>query len=241
VFAFWLAAIVPLDSCARFENPRAPQAAQLELRKLGLHYDARTFLESARNGDKKVVGLFLDAGMDPNTRSDSGVTGLMEAAYAGKDAVVYVLLARGANVSIKDSDGLTALHRAAAGPFGHGSVQALLDGGADPNARSANGETPLAAALLLPLSDSSTEFLAPNYLLTIKELLDHGADVNAAYGRGLTPLMRAAIGGNSQVVHLLLDRGANARAVSYEGKTADAYALQHHNREIARIIKEGGG
>ncbi|MEK6303816.1 MAG: ankyrin repeat domain-containing protein [Acidobacteriota bacterium] len=241
VFACWLAVIVSFHGCSRFEIPRDPEAAQVELKKLGLNYDTRTFLESARSGNTRVVELFLIAGMDPDAKSDSGVTALMESAYAGKAAAVHVLLARGAKVGLRGSDGRTALHRAAAGPFGYASVQALLDGGADPNARAANGETPLMEALLLPLSDSSTEFLAPNYVRTVTALLERGADVNAPSLNGITPLMRAAIGGNSQMVHLLLDGGANAGAVSNEGKSAEEYALQRNNHEIAKIIKAADG
>ena len=87
--------------------------------------------------------LFLNAGMSPNTRGLSGETALMEAAHSGNKALVGLLLARGSDVSITDNEGVTALHRAAEGPFGYLCVKVLLDHGAGPNARTKSGETPI--------------------------------------------------------------------------------------------------
>ena len=195
-------------------------------------------MTSAQQDNMRVLELLLDAGMDPNSKGDSGETALMEAALNGHHALVTLLLTRGADVSLTDSDGLSALHRAAAGPTSYQCVEILLDHGADPHAKNLNGETPIASAVLIPLTNSTVE---ENNLRTVKALLERGADVNTRFLRGFTPLMRAAIVGNPDMVRLLLDNGADVTAMSDDGKTAKAIALMYHNDAIARMIDESIG
>jgi ankyrin repeat protein/mono/diheme cytochrome c family protein len=76
------------------------------------------------------------------------------------------------------------------------SMRLLLDKGADPNVRNEGGATAL--------------MWAADNLEKSRLLLDHKADVNARSDDGRTPLMIAAgIVGNTPVIKLLLDRGAN--------------------------------
>src|SRR5437899_7298167 len=44
----------------------SPEAARMELAKLGKDYSPTEFLKSAANGDKMAIELFLAAGMDVN-------------------------------------------------------------------------------------------------------------------------------------------------------------------------------
>jgi ankyrin repeat protein len=76
-------------------------------------------------------------------------------------------------------------------------VEALLDRGANVNARSRGGCTPLWVA---------TQF-ARNDIAEL--LLDRGACVDAANDGGRTALMSAGMRGNQPLVELLLERGAN--------------------------------
>ena len=68
------------------------------------------------------------------------------------------------------------------------TVQALLDQGADINAKSEEGWT----ALIWAAQQGHTD--------TVQTLLAHGADVNAKDDHGWTTLMRAAVWGHSDVV-----------------------------------------
>ena len=230
-----------VGSCASQSGPLSPEGARLELKRRGIDYSAKALVETAKKGDTNVIKTFLDAGMDPNSRGDSGETALMQVAYSGSEAALILLLERGANVSLADDEGRTALHWAASGPFSHQCVTVLLDHGADPNARTPKGDTPLTEAVSLPLSDPSEASLLQNYIDTIKTLLDHGADVNAKNDRGIGPLVRAAIGGSPRIVRLLIERGANVRTLDNQGQTARTYALQYGHDEAARVIEQAGG
>lgn len=89
---------------------------------------------------------------DPNEADDSGVSVLHLAAQAGKRQLVDILLGLGAKPGVVDhARGRTPLHYAAAG--GHtGSMQALLEGGANPAAADTSGATALHAAAQVPMA-----------------------------------------------------------------------------------------
>ena len=73
-------------------------------------------------------------------------------------------------------------------------VQALLDAGADPNAKDGDGWT----ALMLAAADNENPSV-------VQALLDAGADPNAKNKYGRTALMWAESSRNPEAVKLLLD------------------------------------
>ena len=109
-------------------------------------------------------------------------------------------------------DGFPALGLAA--HFGHAGVaQDLLAEGADPNARSSN------AMGVRPIHAAVAHRDAAEALAVLRVLLDAGADVNLPQEAGWTALHQAAHRGWTDVVRLLLSRGADRQARSAEGKT----------------------
>ena len=121
-------------------------------------------LGAAREGVAQVVTAWLDyqheaglpgcmhagqgIGVDTRCADDEGCTLLIAAAGGGHEAMVRMLLQRGASVNLQDrlgSSGSTALMHAAA--CGHTSVvQVLLDAKADASLRNFRGLTALMAA-----------------------------------------------------------------------------------------------
>lgn len=122
-------------------------------------------------------------------------------------------------------------------------MKAMLDTGLDPNVRDAAGYTPLIAAARVGnvatirlltsrgadpnLRDAAVNSWTP--LLhavhkaqpkSIAALLDAGANPNATDAYGTTPLMMAAGYGYTDIVKLLLARGANPRLSMRDGVTA---------------------
>jgi ankyrin repeat protein len=121
------------------------------------------------------------------------------------------------------------------------ALTALLDGGANPNARDESGLTPLYLATFLGHADTITILLKagadPNardesgwtslHIAAIGSdadiiaaLLDGGADPNARDESGWTPLHNAAGNGHADAIAALLDAGADVKATNKNGKTA---------------------
>jgi ankyrin repeat protein len=105
-----------------------------------------------------------------------------------------------------DSEGRTALHEAAR--WGGHITKPLLEKGADVNARTKKGVTPvmLAAAAQQPEA--------------LRLMLEKDADVNARDDEGKTPLMYAAENGRLANAKSLLAEGADVRLKDKQGKTA---------------------
>ena len=106
-----------------------------------------------------VVELLLDYGAEVNAVDDIGMTPLISAAYTGNAAMVDTLLARGANVDVKDTDGDSALVLAvgtdeesedsdeAAAVIAVGAASGgTLEGGSSASGDDGNGESDARAA-----------------------------------------------------------------------------------------------
>jgi ankyrin repeat protein len=88
-------------------------------------------------------------------------------------------------------------------------MRLLLDHGADPFASTDNGDTALTACGGIGWVEGVTYERSPKENLeAMRMLLDLGLDPNAANREGRTPLMGAALKGRTDVVQLLVDRGA---------------------------------
>ena len=141
----------------------------------------RTLLhEAAGNGNLDMVELLLRLGANPNSDGHSPLyfTGNQCDAKTGS-AIVRALVAAGAEVDARDKlQGCTALHMAAR--RGHVLVaEALLDCGANIEARDKSGDTPLRRAVNCGKPEVAALLLA------------RGANRNSVGSRGLTPVSAA--------------------------------------------------
>ena len=102
---------------------------------------------AAFQGDAHAVAAWLreGGGVDARCSEIADQTLLMVAATEGQEAVVRMLLQRGASVNLQDSFGITALMNAAANG-NLTTVQALLDAKADASLQSNDGCTALILA-----------------------------------------------------------------------------------------------
>jgi ankyrin repeat protein len=76
------------------------------------HDPQRSLNMAARIGDVELANLALKAGAQVNARDEAGATALMLAAHGQHDRLVKVLLDHGADPTIHDADGHTALWHA---------------------------------------------------------------------------------------------------------------------------------
>jgi hypothetical protein len=161
----------------------------------------------------------------------TGTTQLMRAANAGDVARVRELVCAGAALDAADSSARwAALHWASV--QGHAPVvAALLEAGADADARSALGWTPLMVA-------------AANAKAAVARLLlaRGGARAALADSTGRTALHHAARAGAAEVVALLAARGcAELGARDNNGRTPLTSAEEGAHGECAEILLARGG
>ncbi len=169
-------------------------------------------IEAARLGRVADVKALLKEGANPNARDKEGSTALMAAASG---EIVRVLAAAGADVNAQTDEDIfgsrTALRNAAL-LNNADKVQALLDCGADVNAKNSHGETALTAAAV------------NGWAAVARILVARGADVNQATESGSTPLLQATERGHLEIVRLLVEKRADVTAKDESGKTALAIA-----------------
>ncbi len=129
----------------------------------------------------------LAAGADPNARDRDGRTALHFTADRGDAAAVELLLAKGARPNLRDDAGATPLRVAA----DRQTAAVLVAAGADVNARSADGWTPLMRAA----QRGDAEW--------VQLLLAAGADPSPATPAGWTAVRLASARGDEAVCRLL--------------------------------------
>jgi ankyrin repeat protein len=153
---------------------------------------------------------------------------LISAAAHGDLDIVNVLLARGADLNVKDKRGYTALSHAAEAMY-EDVVDALLTHpDLDPNSRGLNSRPVLLAYVWRDSSDR------------VEKLLDHGADVNAQDADGDTALHGAAQTGNTGIMQRLLDKGAGPNVKNKQGGTPLMWAAVFGHTDAARLLLSAG-
>lgn len=113
---------------------------------------AGRLFDMARAGDSTMLAAYLDAGVPPDLRNQSGDSLVMLAAYHGHASTVIVLVERGADVDLANDKGQTPLAGAVFKGFDD-VVRVLVDGGADPHRGSPSAD---AAATVFGREDLRT-------------------------------------------------------------------------------------
>ena len=167
------------DAASGETAPRAPDA------------DAIRLIAAIRDGDRHSVDAQLQQNRDAGSRRGAnGTPPLMAAALYGDAAVVQRVLAAGADPNAANNAGATALMWAV--PH-EDKMRALLDAGADVNARSDDRRSPLVIAAGIAGG-------AP----AVKLLLDYGAEPSLWRTGDPSPLREAARADNPEAFRLLL-------------------------------------
>ena len=159
--------------------------------------------------------------------------------------MVKLLISLGADVNKRNYDPYdksfnnSALHEAA---FRNHTeiIKALLDAGTEIDIKNAGGETPL----MLAARSANKE------IDDIRLLIKSGADVNSKNKWGVTVLMCAARDNwgmnytpNPEIVKLLLDAGADAKAKDNNGKSVTDYARENKKltKQARQMIEQAAG
>jgi ankyrin repeat protein len=164
---------------------------------------------------------------DYSQRYTKSLCGLHVTASCGLSQLSGTLLAKGAEINEKNSDGETALYRAAGG--GHKDVvNLLLAERANINAQGGKYGNALQAA-----SDRGHKEI-------VQLLLEHGANINAQEGSYGNALQAASTEGHKETIQLLLEHGANINAQGeYCGNALQTASARGH-KEIVQLLLEHG-
>lgn len=203
------------------------------LMKSGAAINTRSLIPNFPHTPPAVVGDALEEGMSYIGQSalpKGGWTALMYAAREGSLEAAKMLADSGADLNVVDPDGTSALEYAIIN--GHYDIgKMLLDKGADPNLADRAGMTPLYAAVDMHTLGSTfgrpdiTREVAEGSVDMVRSLLAHKADPNARLktkvlkrqfnpgdarlGEGSTAFLRAAKGGDAQLMRILIEGGAD--------------------------------
>lgn len=195
----------------------------------GAHVDAkdgrdRTALHVAvHRGLEETVLALLENLADPNAPDSNGRSAIFK---ARSGSIARLLILFGANIHVRDSNGLVALHRAAQ-DGSEDTVQLLIEHGADVNVQDQYGQS----ALFLAKAKSIARLL-----------LTFGADVNIRDKNLSTALHWAATNGRKGVLLALLECGADVNSRDYNGRIAFHCAASsgENAKEVVEILLEHG-
>ncbi|KAF5638856.1 ankyrin protein [Fusarium sp. NRRL 25303] len=216
-------------------------------------------------GLAELVEYLLDMGAAVDIADRTGRTPLSYASERGHEAIMVMLLERGAKVNSQDGEIVPKWHydneNAGRTPLsfateqGHeAAVHILIANGASSSAGSRSGRTPLSYAV-----ENKRESLVRLFLDTepgdisievgravdneheaiVRLLLENGADVDFSMTPNFTPLLRATRAHNEDIVRLLLENGANPDPL-HSMSTPLLFAAARGYEEITRLLLETG-
>jgi|688.fasta_scaffold711747_1 ankyrin repeat protein len=152
-----------------------------------------------------------------------GNNALTWASKNGISEIVKMLLDKGVNPNIKNTELITPLSFASEKGYVN-IVKMLLDKGADPNIKDKWGQTALIYA-----SQNGHENI-------VKMLLDKDADPNIKTEKDNNSLYVAAQNGRENIVKMLLDKGADPNTKTKKGNTALKVASQNGYKNIVNML-----
>jgi len=175
--------------------------------------DFTPLMFAAQSGDSESARILLSAGADPNESTPEYGSALVLAAVNGHEDTALLLLEAGADPEMTDGYGITPLHWAVQEgisrlyamssrtdkfwiiPNMPRLVKALLDRGADPNARMLKD---------IPPYDFHRYARSRNN------------DIPQVRLAGATPFLLAAASGDMEIINLLLEANADPHIAAYE-------------------------
>jgi len=179
------------------------------------------FFRAVRADNASGVASLINRGFDPNTRNETGQTGLLLALREPSPRVIDVLLSsKKTDIDARNANDESPLMLAAL----RGQEDVVRKLIARDAAVNKPGWTPL-------------HYAATNGQIAImKLLLENYAFIDAPSPNETTPLMMAAMYGSPQSVKLLLDEGADPLMKNQQNMTAADFAVQGQRPDAVALL-----
>ncbi|KAI5918918.1 ankyrin repeat-containing domain protein [Camillea tinctor] len=186
---------------------------------------------AARTNDLQLIKILVDAGVDINMKSRSGLTPLAIAAFQGHIEATIYLVQQGATTDIADFDNI--VHIAIRTMEACSAAVCLTDDHEiEGIPKQQKGWTPLHWAV------------KRGHRLTATKLIEFGADIFHSSRLGLTPFGLAMMMGQEDVVEAMI-RGNNEACVAWQstglpGWRAIHFAAVYRNETIMGMLLDAG-
>ena len=211
------------------------------------------YLAVERN-NKKIGELLLAKNADIFSTNNANDSPLHLALKKGGDTQGWLITSR--TISATDGSGNTALHYAVEWGLKKAALS-LIEKGANPEAKNANGETPLFSAAktndpamtALIVKGGSSIKARDNFGssplhtavrwdadASVRELVQLGIDVNAQNVAGKSALSEAVLAGKLSTAKLLIDSGADINASDNTGRTILMDAIRSRNADVIAML-----
>ncbi|NXH69454.1 ASB3 protein, partial [Hydrobates tethys] len=186
---------------------------------------------AAREGNVKMLRKLIKQGYSIDVPDNRGWVPIHEAAAHNSNECLRLLVRAAPSddyINSKTFEGLCALHLSAR----HGSlesVRVLLEAGADPNEVTTEATT----ALFLAVENGHADI--------VKFLLQHGANVEGPHSwSGWNSLHQASFQGCTEIMKILLEKGASKECKDDFGITPLFVAAQYGKLESLRLLVSHG-
>jgi len=196
-----------------------------------LHY-------AVQYGHRDIVELLIEQGADINAKNDQGKAPIDIAMGQGRMDIASVLIDNGAEASFLTKMRVSMARQerrpvdlslfTAAKNGEQQEVKALLDQGADINAKDDQGMT----ALHLAAQGGHTD--------VVEFLLSKDADINAQNIKGYTPLYSAIWKNDPNMVGLLVSKGADVNFSPEDDYSPLHHAVWEENLDIIKVLIDNG-
>ena len=163
-------------------------------------------MHACSHGSVESVRLLIESGADVNAKNGNGRTAMHYAAKGRSPAVIQLLRKHGAQVDLRDKEGITPLLETVQYGVNAEVLHELIKAGANVNATR-------------EFSKSSAIHLCRDFEF-LKLLLENGANVNALDSRDETALFSPAQFRNYWKLEMLLEHGCNLDSKNNSGETA---------------------
>ena len=182
-------------------------------------------LEAAAGGTLAALRDAIERGAELDAKRDDaeGATALMWAAFRGEAQMVRTLIEAGADVNTTDNAGQNAIDEARS--WGHEHIMAML----------LEARTKQQAQWTKDLVDAAVS----GTLAELRSAIERGADVDAKRNdaEGATVLMWAAFRGETEMVRVLLDAGADVNLLDNSGQSAIDEARSRGHEHIVEMLQ----